>query len=191
MPFEFHNLDYMRTLYILLTTIWLLLPSYAPNNFAVVFGGGKPIDLGRNFVDGSRLLGNGKTIRGFIAGGLGGLLVAHIQLIIENLLDLNIYSSLVYTSFLGIVIALAFGALIGDMVGSFIKRRLKVKRGGKIPLLDQLDFLVFALLAASLVTDFATLFTPPVIIAAFIITPLLHIITNFIAYKWGLKEVPW
>lgn len=191
MLFEFHNLDYMTTLYIILTTFWLLLPSYVPNNFAVVFGGGKPIDLGRNFIDGARLLGDGKTIRGFVAGGLGGLLVAHIQLLIENLLDFNIYSSMVYTSFMGIVIGLAFGALIGDMAGSFIKRRFKVKRGDKIPLLDQLDFLIFALLAASLSTEFTTLFTIPVIIAAFIITPILHILTNFIAYKLGLKEVPW
>lgn len=191
MLFEFHNLDYMTTLYIILTTFWLLLPSYVPNNFAVVFGGGKPIDLGRNFIDGARLLGDGKTIRGFVAGGLGGLLVAHIQLLIENLLDFNIYSSMVYTSFMGIVIGLAFGALIGDMAGSFIKRRFKVKRGDKIPLLDQLDFLIFALLAASLSTEFTTLFTIPVIIVAFIITPVLHILTNFIAYKLGLKEVPW
>lgn len=177
--------------YIILTTIWLLLPSYVPNNFAVVFGGGRPIDLGRKFIDGARLLGDGKTIRGFVAGGVGGLVVAHIQLLIENLLNFNIYSSVVYTSFLGIAIGLAFGALIGDMVGSFIKRRFKVERGGALPLLDQLDFLVFALLLASFSTDFAALFTIPIIIAAFIITPLLHITTNFGAYKLGLKEVPW
>lgn len=191
MPFEFQISNYMAILYIIFTTIWLLLPSYAPNNFAVLFGGGRPIDFGRNFIDGGRLLGDGKTIRGFIVGGLGGLLVAHIQILIENLLNFNIYSSLIYTSFLGIVTGLAFGALIGDMVGSFIKRRFKVERGGVLPLLDQLDFLVFALLAASLSTDFAVLFTFPIIIAAFIITPFLHIFTNFLAYKFGLKEVPW
>ncbi len=191
MPFEFHNLDYMTIPYIILTTIWLLLPSYVPNNFAVVFGGGKPVDLGRNFIDGARLLGDGKTIRGFVAGGLGGLVVAHIQLLIENLLNFGIYTSVVYTSFLGIAVGLAFGALIGDMAGSFIKRRFKVERGGILPLLDQLDFLVFALLVASLSTDFFALFTIPVIIAAFIITPFLHMLTNFIAYKLGLKEVPW
>ncbi|MFO7968104.1 MAG: CDP-2,3-bis-(O-geranylgeranyl)-sn-glycerol synthase [Archaeoglobaceae archaeon] len=191
MPIEFHNIDYMTIPYIILITIWLLLPSYAPNNFAVVFGGGRPIDLGRNFIDGARLLGDGKTIRGFIAGGVGGVLVAHVQLFIENLLDLSIYSSIAYASFLGIIMGLAFGALIGDMAGSFIKRRLKVERGGILPLLDQLDFLIIALLAASLSTDFFVLFTIPVIIAAFIMTPFLHTLTNLIAYKLGLKKVPW
>ncbi len=181
----------MTTLYIILTAIWLLLPSYTPNNFAVVFGGGKPIDLGRNFIDGGRLLGDGKTIRGFVAGGFGGLLVAHLQLLLENLSGLNIYSSLVYTSFLGIVVGLSFGALIGDMMGSFFKRRFRVERGGVLPLVDQLDFLVIALVAASLSPDFSTVFTIPVIIAALIITPFLHVLTNFIAYKLGLKEVPW
>ncbi len=40
-------------------TIWLLLPAYTPNNFAVLFGGGTPIDLGKKFIDGKRILGDG------------------------------------------------------------------------------------------------------------------------------------
>jgi CDP-2,3-bis-(O-geranylgeranyl)-sn-glycerol synthase len=86
---------------------------------------------------------------------------------------------------------LAFGAMLGDIAGSFIKRRRGIERGGSLPLLDQLGFLVVALLFASLSADFKTLFTIPVIIAGFIITPVLHLTTNYIAYKLGLKEVPW
>ncbi|AEA46707.1 CDP-2,3-bis-(O-geranylgeranyl)-sn-glycerol synthase [Archaeoglobus veneficus] len=172
-------------------TIWLLLPAYTPNNFAVVFGGGTPIDLGKNFVDGKRILGNGKTIRGFVAGVSGGLLVAHIQLFIEKFVGVELFSSLEYSTFLLLAFSLSFGSLCGDAFGSFIKRRFGVERGASFPILDQLGFLVFALLLASRVEGFEKLYTSEVIIAGLILTPLLHLVTNIIAYKLGLKEVPW
>jgi len=175
----------------ILKTIWLLLPAYTPNNFAVVFGGGTPIDLGKEFIDGRRILGDGKTIRGFVAGVLGGLLVAHIQLVVEHIFNFKIYSSLSYTQFLQLAFLLAFGSMVGDSVGSFIKRRLGFERGKSLPILDQLTFLIFAYLFASLTYAFKSLFTLDVIILSIIITPLLHIITNVIAYMLKLKEVPW
>jgi len=175
-----------------LKTVWLLLPSYTPNNFAVVFGGGKPIDLGKNFIDGRRILGNGKTYRGFFAGVFGGVLIAHAELAVENLVGIHIFSSIQYLKFLKLVLALSAGSLIGDCIGSFIKRRFGVERGDEFPVLDQYDFLALSLILAFLVCkDFSRLYTPSVILVALIITPLLHRLTNIIAYKLGLKDVPW
>ncbi|MCQ4153705.1 MAG: CDP-archaeol synthase, partial [Archaeoglobi archaeon] len=37
---------------VLLKVIWVLLPAYTPNNFAVILGGFKPMDFGRKFLDG-------------------------------------------------------------------------------------------------------------------------------------------
>ncbi len=176
---------------LILTTVWLLLPAYTPNNFAVIFGGGTPIDLGRKFIDGKRILGDGKTIRGFIFGVLGGLFVAHIQLVIERFANLSFFSSLEYHTFLVLSFSLSFGALFGDSFGSFIKRRFGVERGASFPLLDQLSFIVFALLFASRINDFWKLYSNEVIITGFILTPLLHLATNFIAYRLGIKKVPW
>ena len=176
---------------LILKTIWLLLPAYTPNNFAVVFGGGTPIDLGKEFIDGKRILGDGKTIRGFMAGVLGGLLVAHIQLVIEYIFNFKIYSTLSYTQFLQLAFLLAFGSMVGDLVGSFIKRRFGFERGKSFPILDQLTFLIFAYLFASLTYAFKLLFTLDIIILSIIITPMLHLITNVIAYMLKLKEVPW
>jgi CDP-2,3-bis-(O-geranylgeranyl)-sn-glycerol synthase len=187
----FQDVDFQFILKTVCMTVWLLLPAYTPNNFAVVFGGGKPMDFGRNFIDGKRILGNGKTVRGFIAGIFGGILVGHLQLLIENVLNFELYSSIEYSSFLTLVIALAFGAMTGDVVGSFIKRRTGFERGQSFPLLDQLGFLAFALLFASFFTGFKILFKFQIIIAAFIITPALHLLTNYIAYRLGLKDVPW
>ncbi len=179
-------------LYTILQTLWLLIPAYTPNNFAVLFGGGTPVDLGKKFIDGKRILGDGKTIRGFVSGVLGGIFCGNIQYYAEKILGWGFYSTLAYTDFLIMVSTLSFGALFGDMVGSFIKRRFGIERGEKLPLFDQLTFLIFAFLFAYISSPyFGDLFSLKIVLTGFIITPFLHLLTNFIAYKLGLKDVPW
>ncbi len=182
-----------EVLWFLFIAIWLLLPAYTPNNFAVVFGGGKPLDLGKNFIDGKRILGDGKTFKGFFAGVVGGIFVAHLELLIETFFSFHIFSTLTYPEFLKLAFALSFGSLAGDCAGSFVKRRFGVDRGGKFPLLDQYDFLLFSLFLSWFLCReaFSKLFTLPVLVVAFVITPILHRATNVIAYKLGLKDVPW
>ena len=172
-------------------TIWLLLPAYTPNNFAVLFGGGTPIDLGKKFIDGKRILGDGKTIRGFIAGVLGGLLVAHVQILIERFAGFRFYSELPYNQFFQLAFLLAFGAMVGDALGSFIKRRFGVERGKCFPVLDQLTFLLVAYAFASISPAFSILFTMKIMVIGIVITPVLHLVVNVIAYVLKLKEVPW
>jgi len=179
------------TINLVLKTIWLLLPSYLPNNFAVIFGGGRPIDLGRTFIDNKRIFGDGKTFRGFFSGIVGGISIAIFQYCIEKPLNIQIYSHLNFQDFIIIASLLSLGSIFGDLIGSFIKRRIGIERGGKAPILDQLDFLIISLLMASLSPSFSVLFSFEVIVTAIVITPALHITTNFIAYKLGLKNVPW
>ena len=50
-----------------------MLPAYLPNPIAALVGGGTPIDLGRNFTDGKRVFGDGKTYRGLIIGIFAGI----------------------------------------------------------------------------------------------------------------------
>ncbi len=172
--------------------IWLLIPAYTPNNFAVLFGGkGKPLDFGKYFIDGRRILGDGKTIRGFLAGLVGGVLCANIQYVIEGLIGLEFYHSLSYYEFLILTFLLAFGSMLGDSVGSFIKRRFGFERGEMFPVVDQLMFLVVAILIASNYKPFWSVFDIQIIAIGILITPILHISTNYIAYKLKLKEVPW
>ena len=63
----------------LIVAFWLMLPAYVPNNFAAIFGGGTPLDMGRVFQDGERTLGDGKTFRGTIAGTVCGVLMGLVQ----------------------------------------------------------------------------------------------------------------
>ena len=57
------------------TAFWAMLPAYVPNNAAVLAGGGRPIDGGREW-RGARLLGDGKTWRGTAVGTAVGVAVA-------------------------------------------------------------------------------------------------------------------
>ena len=79
------------------------------------------------------------------------------------------------------------GAILGDAIGSFIKRRLGIEKGRPAPLLDQLDFVFGALLLASLITRIQM----KTIIILVVLTPFGHLMVNLIGYWLKLKDVPW
>jgi CDP-2,3-bis-(O-geranylgeranyl)-sn-glycerol synthase len=83
--------------------------------------------------------------------------------------------------------------MLGDILASFAKRRLNRERGAAVPGLDQLDFLVVALgLTALVATDwFVDVFWVERLLVVLVATPLLHVSTNYIAFRAGLKDVPW
>lgn len=180
----------------LLLAFWLFIPAYAANPLAVVWGGGASVDLGRRWSDGRRIFGDGKTWRGFFGGGLSALVIGIIQWP-SSLLWSEALSLDSFLSWIGPVAALAFGALLGDLLGSFIKRRLGIQRGRKAPVLDQYDFVLGAfLLTGAIFPGWAlahyilneALFG---LILIIVITPILHRVVNIIGYKIGKKEVPW
>ena len=173
------------------TAFWAMVPAYVPNNAAVLAGGGRPIDGGREW-RGARLLGDGKTWRGTAVGTLVGVVLA---------LALNAVSDPASAA-LGVelpafalpaAVALAFGAMCGDIGASFLKRRSGRERGAAFPGLDQLDFVVGALVAVFVVdTNWAVAtFTPSVLAVVLAMTPVLHVVTNVGAYALGLKSEPW
>lgn len=171
---------------VLFSALWLMLPAYVANPMAVVFGGGRPIDLGRNFPDGRRLLGDGKTYRGLLGGLLCGVFIGFVQM--NTLLS---YYLGAHT--LSVVCTLSIGALMGDLFESFIKRRLGLQRGAELPLADQLDFVAGAFLLTYLLEPlwFTANFTPVKLLIVLVTTPILHRITNIIGYRMKLKKEPW
>jgi CDP-2,3-bis-(O-geranylgeranyl)-sn-glycerol synthase len=84
---------------------------------------------------------------------------------------------------------LSLGALLGDLAGAFVKRRLGIAPGGLLPVIDQVDFVVGAVLFSLPVAT--SILSWELIVAALLITPPLHLLTNFAAYKLGLKNNPW
>ncbi|ATW90012.1 CDP-2,3-bis-(O-geranylgeranyl)-sn-glycerol synthase [Halohasta litchfieldiae] len=173
------------------TAFWAMLPAYVPNNAAVLAGGGRPIDGGRTW-GGRRVLGDGKTWRGTAVGTLIGVLLALGLNAINGPVSATLGVSLP-TFPIQAAVGLALGAMLGDIGASFIKRRSGRERGAAFPGLDQLDFVVGALLVAFLVDAdwFLSTFTLGIIVVILVITPLLHVSTNIIAFKIGAKEEPW
>lgn len=169
----------------LFTAIWFILPAYVANGGACAIHNKKPVDGGRNAWDGRRLIGDGVTWGGLLSGTILAMAFSVIQLAL--LPDYYIIEDATYLEATGLGFLLGFGALMGDLGESFLKRRFGIKRGNPLPLLDQWDFLVGALLFASL------LVVPPLLDIAilFAVTPLVHYGSNYFSYKVGLKDVPW
>jgi CDP-2,3-bis-(O-geranylgeranyl)-sn-glycerol synthase len=193
----------MTLIDILIASIWLMLPAYLANPMAAVFGRGTPMDLGKYFPDGRRILGNGKTIKGLVAGTMCGIVIGLIQiglaprLMASGILDnwplfrgvLGAYS----LSTLSIVFLMAFGALLGDSAESFIKRRLNLERGAMFPVADQLDFVLGAWVLTYIFAAhwFNTYFSFWIIVTVLVATPLLHLATNILGYLIKVKKEPW
>jgi CDP-2,3-bis-(O-geranylgeranyl)-sn-glycerol synthase len=166
-----------------------MLPAYLPNPAAAFFGGGIPIDGGRRWSDGRRLLGDGKTWRGLVLGILSGVLLGLIQISVQ---DAGVLVWLPRHTVLSVLL-LAVGALAGDMAKSFVKRRIGKERGAAWPLADQYDLVAGSLLLV-LIGDYgfaAVNLTIPVIFWILVLTPLLHRGANLIGYAIGVKDVPW
>jgi CDP-2,3-bis-(O-geranylgeranyl)-sn-glycerol synthase len=171
--------------------LWAMLPAYVPNNAAVLAGGGAPLDGGRS-LGGRRVLGDGKTWRGTAAGVVAGTALAVGLNAVHDPVSTAVGVALPRFS-LAVAVALAAGAMLGDVAASFLKRRLGAERGAPVPGLDQLDFVVGALALVALVAPawFAATFTLPALAVVLVATPLLHVLTNGAAYLLGLKDEPW
>lgn len=144
-----------------LLTLWLYLPGFLANSFAMMWGkwlpktgyGPWPIDGGRTLSDGNRILGDGKTWNGLIGGSLTSGLLCMLMVTLTNdgagagLLEDN---SILFSSPLagssgawfavgGPMLSafilgtfLGFMCLVGDSTGSFFKRRRGLKREGDV-----------------------------------------------------------
>jgi CDP-2,3-bis-(O-geranylgeranyl)-sn-glycerol synthase len=172
-----------------ISAFWVMLPAYIPNPVAALFVGGTPVDLGKNFSDGRRIFGDGKTYRGLFVGILAGIATGVVLIWLAGIFPLP---GLPGQTMLSICL-LATGALLGDLVKSFFKRRFGRERGSRWPVADQYDLVAGAFLLL-LAVDPAWLFanvTIPVFLIILIITPVLHRTVNIIGYVLKVKEVPW
>ena len=91
---------------------------------------------------------------------------------------------------------LALGALLGDLAGAFVKRRMHLPRGAKASGLDQYDFVVGGLLVSLLIPSWSVprFFSGDALLgllAIIVITPALHRAVNLVGFRMGKKHEPW
>lgn len=167
--------------------LWVVLPAYLPNSSAALFGGGKPIDAGKTW-KGRRVLGDGKTWRGIFAGVLSGSLLGLVMNYVNSVFGLG------FPNFpVSVLVLLPLGAMLGDLMASFVKRRLGKERGGAFPLVDQLDFLIGALALVYIFNYSWSIQNIGLTLIAilFVLTPVVHLSVNAVGYCLGVKNEPW
>ena len=183
-----------------LSVLWLLLPAYVANAIATIpKGRGPPMDFGRSWPgDGRRVLGPSKTWSGFLFGGFVampvGLLEAWLILLAPPNLKLVPVLAPSVDAAIPLVALLTFGAMAGDALGSFLKRRLGRASGARTIFLDQLPFVLVPILVGLALY-------PGVFVGVFVswtgvfwllvYTLGLHAFFNWVGYRAGLKKVPW
>lgn len=201
-------------LFLVVQVLWLFVPAYVAN-MAPVFAmnlfprWNAPLDGGRTARDGRRLLGASKTWRGVVAGVVvaGGLAVLQARLGLGGL-DVTdfAYAAAGIAGPLVLGGCLGLGAVAGDAVKSYFKRRTGREGGAPWVPFDQLDFVVGALILASLGAaalqatgaaadnwwweEFGGARWPALVLVV-VLTPGLHLLVNWIGFKLRLKKVPW
>lgn len=173
---------------ILLEVLWFLLPAYFAN-MAPVFANAlfktkaKPIDFGKN------IFGNHKTYRGFISGVLLAILIVYLQFLLVKIEFFNKISILDYEKINLILYGFlfGFGAMSGDLIKSFFKRKLKLKPGHKFIPLDQIDYVIGSFLFLSILFFPGWLF----FFISLLVSFFANIIVNQIGYWLKLRESKW
>jgi CDP-2,3-bis-(O-geranylgeranyl)-sn-glycerol synthase len=187
---------------LLAQTVLFFFPAYIANLSPIVFSKVRilrklfelPLDGGKT-LGANRLFGRHKTVGGFIFGTLGGVFGTFISLMFfiltvryfGDLLFVVIPKVIIEYLFLGLILGL--GAMTGDLLKSFIKRRLSIAEGKPWWIFDQNDFVVGAWVFSGLLIPYSE--TWQLFLVALIITPPLHFMANLLAFKFKLKDVWW
>ncbi len=128
-----------------------------------------PLDLNKKFIDKRGLIGDHKPIAGLFITAFWSTVFF-----------------LAYKELFALI--LPFSVFAGDIIGSFLKRRMGIKNGQPLLMVDQLNFFV----ASYLVVLWLGIRFPLVaFLQLSVLTIFIHIGTNIFAYKIGVKDEPW
>lgn len=171
----------MKCMVTLIQLLYLMIPAYvanmAPPVLAKYSPWNAPMDFGFS-LGGIRIFGDHKTWAGFVVGVLAALIVgtfmSHTYWPFE-------FSGITWSVLVGI------GALAGDAIKSFFKRRVGVKPGSPWIPFDQIDYTVGAFTLGSIVFFPGGAYAGIIVI----ISAVGHVIINHIGYYLGVREVKW
>lgn len=176
---------------IILESFYLMLPAYFANMAPVICRGifdrlAFPLDFNKKFL-GKPILGKNKTFRGVMSGLIFAIVISFIQNVLYNHELLKGISLLDYHQWLLIGLLLGAGALVGDAVKSFIKRRIGIPPGNSLAIFDQIDFVLGAIIFISFIKKLNFNF----IITIVIISYILNVLVNSISYYLKIRTDRW
>jgi CDP-2,3-bis-(O-geranylgeranyl)-sn-glycerol synthase len=179
----------------IIQALYFFLPAYIANAVPVFLARYRmleflniPVDFNLK-IGGIPVTGPNKTYRGIIGGIIGAMLMVTIQYGIHQawagheMLYLFRYE-FPSVLFLGFLMGLGEGA--ADVIKSIIKRRFHVKSGAPFIPYDQMSYL-----GALLLSFFYYIPSAGHIWSIILISPILPVLANIIAYRAGWKKVWW
>lgn len=145
----------------------------------------KPVDFGKKLKE-IPIFGGHKTWRGLIFGTTVGILVVFLQSLLYRFPFFQKISLLDYSKinilFFGFLIS--FGALFGDLLFAFLKRRQKIPPGQPWIPFDQINYVVGAFLFLAPLFKVDTIHWLIILFLTF----FLHLLGNYIGYCLGLSR---
>ena len=173
-----------------LKTLYLMLPAYFANMAPVIVKHinflDYPVDFNKK-LSGKPIFGKHKTFRGFIFGIIFAIAVTYAQYRLTEFAGIRDISILDYGQWLLIGFLMGFGALFGDLIKSFFKRRIGIEPGHKFIPFDQTDFVLGALVFTMLFFSLSW----QVFVSSLVLSLALHIIVNHIAYWLKIRNEAW
>lgn len=179
-------------MHLLLQVVWFILPAGCAN-MAPVFAArlfprwNQPVDFGKS-IGGIRVFGDHKTVRGLVAGVVTGALVGLVQSLLWSrstwLRSISIFDY--GHGALGFGALLGGGALLGDLVKSFCKRRVGRRPGQPWFPFDQIDWVLGALAVSYPFVHP----TPAFVLATLGITFVLTLVLKWLGYVVRIGEEP-
>jgi CDP-2,3-bis-(O-geranylgeranyl)-sn-glycerol synthase len=129
-----------------------------------------------------RWLGDHKTVVGFLASVYAGVLTTAMQRLVDAPIAL-----IDYRNWFAVGLLFGAGAMLGDALKSFAKRRLGIPPGDRWIPFDQLDFVLGALI---LVAPWAKLGWPDIAVIL-ALSFAADVVVNRLSYRCGIKDSPW
>lgn len=164
---------------LILKSLYFFLPAYLANMAPFFI---KYINKWKKPVS-SKYFGKNKTWIGILFAVIVGFVVFLLQQVFYlKAINLSLIDYQDFPFYFGAVLGL--GAIVGDLIESYYKRQAKIAPGEPWMLWDQLDFVFGGIIASSL------FYVPAieVVVVLLIVSPVLHVLTNFIGYTLGLKK---
>lgn len=175
---------------IILQCFYFMLPAYFANMAPVIVKKINILNLSIDFnkkINNKPIFGRNKTFRGLFFGIIFAIAVSYVQYYFYNndiFYDLALAD---YSNWLLLGFLMGFGAIFGDLVKSFVKRRLNYKPGKPFVPWDQTDFVIGALIFVLPLVELSIDKIATIIILSFI----LHIIVNHLAFYTKIRKEKW
>lgn len=175
-------------LILILKSLWFILPAGLANSGAslgrfIPFLA-QPVDFNKT-LGGKPIFGVNKTYKGLVLGIITGTFVFLLQKEFygyQFFKDISLFDYSKTSPWIGL--ALASGAILGDLMASFFKRRFNKNPGQTWFPWDQIDWVIGAFI---LTIPFIQI-PINVILTTFILGLILHILTKIIGYWMGLEK---